>query len=457
MKNLKIGKLFAKLLALLYLFSTLLFSANYFANAKKWASHPVNDHLYSAGSIVHLGEIYDRNGVRLAYTENNKRKYAEGAETRKATIHILGDDKGFISTGVQNALWDKISGYSAVNGLYTYSGEPNNATLTIDSDISVTALRALGKNSGTIAVCNYKTGELLCAVSTPTFDIADEAQFKNAVNGSMGSVFVNRFLSSTYTPGSTFKIVTAAAAIETNGNLAFDTAFTCDYGTVIEGENLSCVGRHNNVTLKPAFSHSCNAYFASTALSLGRETMQKYAEMFGFNKSFSLDGIRAARSSFSVADSREIDFGWSGIGQHTDLMNPLQYLCAVSAIANGGSYREPYILKDVTDSTGKNVYTGSSKAQKMLKADTANSLSSLMEYAVTDNYKRSSFGGLPVCGKTGTAEVGGGVENSLFVGFLKDESCPVAFVVVIEGGGEGRVSALSAANKVLQTTVKKFS
>jgi peptidoglycan glycosyltransferase len=178
--------------------------------------------------------------------------------------------------------------------------------------------------------------------------------------------------------------------------------------------------------------------------------MKQFAEIFGFNKTFYIDGIKAAQSSFDVKDARSIDFGWSSIGQYTNQMNPLQYLCSVSAVANGGKYVEPHFLKAVTTNSGRKVYSANPSVKKILPKETADKLAELMDYAVSNNYGKGSFGSLDVCGKTGTAEVGEKKENSLFVGFCKDSDLPLAFVVVVEDGGSGSGSAMLVANRVLQ-------
>ncbi len=440
-----------------FILGLVLFVYRYLNHAESWAFFQTNRHAYTNGELTEMGTIKDRTGDVLAYTKDGKRCYHEDALVRMATVHAVGDSKGYISTGAQNALKDWLTGYNKLNGFYTYDGSGNDMQLTIDADTSVAAVKALGKFAGCVGVCNYKTGEMICMVSTPTFDVGDMDSVKKAESGELGSVYVNRFLSSLYTPGSTFKIVTASAVIDTLGEKAYDESYFCRYGTMIEDETLSCVGRHGDVQLKRAFSHSCNAYFSQTALSIGKNNMSRFADAFGFNKTFYLDGIACATSSYQVSEARNIDFGWSGIGQYTDQINPFQYLCDICAIARDGSYVQPYFVSRVTDSNGYPVHTAKTSEKRVLTKETAKRVAELMDYAVSDNYGKSTFGTLDVCGKTGTAEVGEGVENSLFVGFCKDEDLPLAFVVVVEGGGSGRSSALTVANKTLQAAKKSFA
>lgn len=454
MKRIKLRKFVMYAIALLFSAFVVFFVIRYINNGKNWAFYETNRHVYTNGDITNIGTITDMNSNVLAETVDGKRVYSENKNVRKATLHIVGDRNGFVSTGVQNALKDRLTDYSLVNGIYTYSNKGNNMKLTVNSEISVAAMNAMGNFAGCMGLYNYKTGEVLCIISTPTFDIDDENDMLKAENGEYTGVYINRFLSSVYTPGSTFKMVTSAASFSENGEGAYDIAFNCDKGTVFDGEKLTCVGRHKEVSLKRAFSHSCNAYFSSLAVELGRNVMEKYAEMFGFNKTFYIDGIKAADSHYEVSSSRDIDFGWSGIGQYTDLCNPLQYLSAVGAVANDGICVKPYIVSEITSSEGRRIYTAKKKETRMLNTKIANQVADLMDYAVEDNYGKSTFGNLDVCGKTGTAEVAEKAENSLFVGFCKDENLPLAFVCVVERGGSGKGSALNVVNKTLQTAKK---
>ncbi len=456
MKTINKGKIIIICLCGLVVLGLALFLFRFAVNGNNWAFFQTNRHVYKNGEITEIGEITDNSGTILAHTENGERVYNEDANIRKATLHAVGDSSGYIDTGAQTAFRERLTGYSAINGFYTFDGKPYNAQLTIDSKVSVAAMKALGGFSGCVGVCNYKTGEMLCMVSTPTFDIADKVTFKAAQNGDLGSVFVNRFISSTYTPGSTFKIVTSAAAIETYKDGAYETVYSCQKGTVIQDELLSCVGRHNNISFKNAFTFSCNSYFSQLGLSLGKTKMKQYAEMFGFNKTFYIDGIKAADSSYNVKNARNIDFGWSSIGQYTNQMNPLQFLSAVSAIANDGVCIEPHFLKSIYTDNDRRVYKATPQSKRIFNEDTADKLTELMEAAVVNNYGKNRFPNLSVCGKTGTAEIGNKLENSLFVGFCKNPELPIAFVIVVEEGGSGDTSALSVATSVLTEAKKRY-
>lgn len=407
-----------------------------------WATYPTNKHLFNQGVIVKAGSITDRSGTVLAYTENNVRKYNQNTDIRKATVHTVGDLKGFVSTGMQSAYLKELSGYDIINGVYNVSGKGNDIALSIDSSLSVTAMKALGNRAGTVGIYNYKTGEILCMSSTPTFD-------PESVTAEQGDgVYVNRFLSGVYAPGSIFKLVTTLSALE-NKN-ADDMVFNCDYGVEIMGEKLTCMGRHGNIGIDKALVHSCNAFFAQTALELGRNTLTATAEKVGFNKTLKMDGIACAVSRYDVKNANDIDFGWSGIGQQNDLVNPYQYLSFVGAIANNGVGISPFVINKIISPSGITLKSSSKSETRMMSEENAVRLKQMMRNNVKENYGDYRFPGLSVCGKTGTAEIGKNASpHSLFVGFVDSDETPYAFIIVVENSGAGSGSALQVASKVL--------
>lgn len=427
-------------ITVLFCIGLLLFYGKLAVFGHDWAAYPTNAHLYTDGHLVRAGTITDRNGTVLAYTKDGVRYFHEDEAIRKATVHAVGDLDGFVSTGAHTAFWKELTGYDLVNGVYTLTGEGNDLQLTIDADLSVTAYQALGNQAGTVGVYNYQTGEILCMVSTPTFDPATETG-KVAEKG----VYVNRLLSGTYAPGSVFKLVTALSALE-NFSDATERTYTCERGVTIGGEWLSCMGNHGQRNLESSLVYSCNAAFAQFALDLNRETLTKTAEEVGFNKKLKMDGIVCTQSLYDVKESNDIDFGWSGIGQHNDTVNPFQYLTFMGGIAGGGKCVWPYLVEKVSGS----LKFGHPDTVKMTDQTSADTLSDMMRKDVTDYYGDGRFSGLELCAKTGTAEVGDKSPHSWFVGFCRAQNKPYAFVVVVEKAGAGLGQAASIAARVLQ-------
>lgn len=409
-----------------------------------YASYPTNRHLYTDGRLTKGGAVTDRNGTVLCQTAEGERVFHSDPSVRKATAHAVGDLDGFVATGVHTALWKEVTGYDPVNGVY---GSGKDITLTLDASLCVTAYNALGNRAGAVGVYNYKTGEILCMVSTPTFDPAE----KTAPSTQKG-VFVNRLLSGSYAPGSIFKLVTALSSLENLTDPA-SYSFPCSRGVTIEGEWLSCLGNHGSVTLEQALVHSCNAAFAGFALEVGKQNLTKTAQAVGFNQTLKVNGIECTQSVYKVEDSNQIDFGWSGIGQHNDTVNPFQYLTFMGGIAGEGTCVKPYFVEDVDGLSS--VTAGNGRSYTMMKKETALTLSDMMRKAVTDHYGDDAFAGLETCAKTGTAEVGDqSTPHSWFVGFCREETKPYAFVVVVENAGSGLGAASGIAAKVLHAAPK---
>ena len=140
----------------------------YMTQAQKWVAATGSPHLYN-NSNIGCGTITDRSGTVLLDISSS-RSYAEDETTRKATLHWLGDRKGFINAAAVSGYADEMAGYDKVNGVYAATDEGGYAQLTLSSRVQNTALEALGNRKGTVAVYNYKTGEILCAVTSPPID-----------------------------------------------------------------------------------------------------------------------------------------------------------------------------------------------------------------------------------------------------------------------------------------------
>lgn len=434
------------IIALFFVFCAGFYLFSFVTYGARWAAYPTNRHLFTDGKLVKAGTITDRNDKILAETVDGKRSFSENADIRKATIHAVGDLEGRVSTGVQNSFLKQLTGYELLNGAYNVSGEGNGMKLTLDADLCVTAMKALGDYSGTVGVYNYKTGEIICMVSTGTFDPTKTVPDNAASQG----IYVNRLLSGRYTPGSVFKLVTATSAIDHIPDI-FERKFTCKQGVEIEGEWVSCLQNHGTLSFEQALVHSCNATFAQIAVELGKSNMMKTADRLGFNRTLTMDGIKCAQSSYQVSNARNIELAWSGMGQYNDLVNPFQYLTMMGAIANGGVPVKPYLVENIITPEGLPTRLHLFKnGERMMETSTANKLKDMMRNNVLQNYGDSNFPGLELCAKTGTAEVGTADPHSWFVGFSRSEKKPYAFVVVAENAGAGIKVAARIANTVLQ-------
>ena len=454
MKKITSRALLAAALAAALLLGLLVFCGEYFVNAKDWVTFPGSPHVYT-GVNPDCGRIYDRDGALLLDT-NDGRVYSADQTVRVSTMHLLGDRDGYISAPLLKAYASKMIGFDVVNGLYTDEAGSVAARLTISAKIQAAAQQALGDYPGTIGVYNYKTGELLCAVTSPSYDPDNVPDVADDTTGRYDGVYVNRFFDAAYTPGSIFKLVTAAAALETIPDVQSRT-FTCTGKTIIGGQEIVCSGVHGNLDLSGALAHSCNIAFGELAAELGAETLQTYAEAFGLNESYVCDGYVSDEGHFDLTDADDGDVAWAGIGQYTTQVSALAFLRYLGAIANGGKAAEPYLMQRVRKGDEITYEAGTEFSAPMLEPATAETLTKLMRNDVQTVYGDWQFGDLSVCAKSGTAEREGKTANAMFAGFVLDDACPVAFVVFAEGGGAGSTVAGPMAAKVLQATCEVLS
>lgn len=425
-------------------------------NGETWALKRFNQHLFTGGSLTSAGTIYDTNGTILAQTKNGERVFNDSSRIRKATLHMVGDTAGYISTGIHSIFRSELTGYNLIDGVHRLKedGEGNNITLTLNADVCATALDALGGRKGTVGVYNYKTGEILCMVSSPTYDPERKpTDIDTDKTGKYDGIYLNRFLSGVYTPGSTFKIVTAISAIDNIPDI-FTQKFTCKGKMQTNGGVIYCNEKsgHGTLTFEQALNKSCNIAFAQIALQLGAEKLTATAEQLGFNQAMQMDGINIAISKFDLSGADERGIGQAGLGQHTTLVNPYHMLTIMGAIANGGTPVTPYVVKSITTPGGLTLKKGSANTGKAyLSASTASKMVELMRSNTIHFYGDSRFpSGMQICGKTGTGEVGGDkAPHAWFVGFSQNPATPYAFVVVVENGGSGYQQAIPIANKVL--------
>ena len=425
----------ALLVALCLLFGMGVYGWRFAGHSRDWAGFSANKAVYENGRVV-TGTVTDRNGLTLASVSDGKRVFAADEAVRTACVHAVGDREGNIGTGALRLFAEALSGYSPVTGLAPAGG---TVTLSIDAGLSAAALAALGDHRGAVAVMDYITGELLCLVSSPTFDPdvgIDETDPRYE------GAYLNRCISAAYTPGSVFKLVTLTAALENLPDL-YERRFDCAGSVVVDGNSVNCTGIHGSQTIEQALANSCNCAFAQLALELGGETLSRCAAQLGLSGQLKLNGAVTTPGRCDAFADGSADLAWSGVGQATDLVCPLAMLRLSAAIANGGTAAEPTLL-----------HGAAAQKTRLLSSGTAEQLKAMMNYNVAAAYGEWNFPGLKLCAKSGTAEVGDGTSHAWFTGFLDDADHPYAFVVLIENGGGGARNAGPVANTVLQKAIQ---
>ena len=418
-------------------------------NGSNWATFYANTHIYTNGKLS-VGTVYDRNGKQLLKNTSNGTKYNSDELIRRANLHATGDPGGNIATGANVAFRSKMVGYSFVtgtNGLIKSGG--SKVYLTVDSKVSRSAYEALSGRNGLVGVYNYKTGEMICMVSTPTYDPGEKGE--NTLSDPLPGTYMNKLISATITPGSIFKLVTTAAAIENLNGL--DTwSYKCTGSLTLGSDKITCPKVHGTMDIYGALANSCNCAYATLAMQLGGDVIAEYADSLGLTKAYDIDGIKSAAGTFNF-DSAQVNVGWAGIGQFEDQVNPLSMMVYLGAIANDGKAALPTLLRDESlikkgaKLIGKEAGSASAGSVRLLKSETAKELSDMMRNNVKITYGDANYPNLSLHAKSGTAEVGSGkAPHSWFCGFAGD----YAFIVCVENGGYGSSVAGPVANKVLQ-------
>ena len=410
------------------------------ANAEDWVDQPYNYHIAGSGGLAKGGTIFDRNGTILAQSVNGERVYNENLSVRKSLLHVVGDNSSNISTAIQSVYRSELTGYNLIWGVNMPDSlrTGKDINLTVDADVCAAAYDVLESydKKGACVVYNYKTGEVICSVSTFAYDPNSPPEITEENEDEYEGVYLDNVLSSSYTPGSIFKLVTAAAAVENIPDLEERTWY-CTGSEEIGGSDITCVEAHGTIDFKEAMAHSCNIVFAELAVELGADKMTATANKVGINDSYEIDGIKTEEGYYDVSEANTNQLAWSGVGQYENKTNPMQMAIICGAIANGGTTKVPHIIKDSSLLSAIGINTAQDTPQ-LFESSTAAKLDEVMRYTITDYYGDDIFGGLTVCAKTGTGEIGEGKEpNAWMVGYAKDEDCPLAFACVVEEAGFG--------------------
>ncbi len=343
--------------------------------------------------------------------------------------------------------------------LDTLTGETNrggSVALTLDPAAQQAAVEGLGERPGAVVALEPATGKILALASSPTYDPgvlagpdteAVTAAF-NTLTADPSRPLLNRALSEIYPPGSTFKIVTTAAALESGRYTPDSDVFggaTLDLpqstATLPNASGAACTGGERT-TLMEALKRSCNTSFGQLGIDLGADVLQAQAEAFGFGRRFEVP-IRTAASRFP-ADANPPQTAQSAIGQFDVAATPLQMAMVAAGVANRGIVMEPYLVNEVRgpDTVSLGV-TDPSELSRAVSPQTADTLTAMMVAVVEDGTgSNAAINGVRVAGKTGTAQQGGDrPPHAWFVSFAPAEDPAVAVAVLIEsGGGEAEIS-----------------
>ncbi|MCK9898977.1 cell division protein FtsI [Parafrankia colletiae] len=383
---------------------------------------------------------------------------AAGLE-RSEDVFLSGDDDRLLASRVT----DLFTGEERRGG---------TVVTTIVPRIQQVAAEALGDRTGAVVALDPATGAILAMVTSPTYDpntlaTHDESaatEAYQALAGAGSQPLLNRPAQQTYPPGSTFKLITAAAALaagyEPGTRVPAPDELTLPQSTTVlpnfDGE--TC-GDGRTDTLIHALTISCNTAFAELGIELGGDVLRNQAEAFGFDSTIEDFPLQQARSIFPDGlDGAQT--AQSAIGQFNVRATPLQMAEVAAAIGNGGVRMKPYLVSELQGPDLKRLSrTEPAELGRPVTPEVAAKLTTMMQSVVSSGTgRKAQISGVDVAGKTGTAEHGvGEAPHAWFVGFAPASSPRVAVAVIVEdGGGElgtGGAVAAPVAQKVMQAAL----
>lgn len=463
------------------LFLALMININYIqgSEADKLRTDPLNARQYQDRFNHDRGAIMAADATLAASTDTKKKsnRYQRVYKEGEIFSPVTGYQSAFADTGLEAAdgpLLDGTDKRLTVHRWFdSFIGKPTKGA-TVQTTILPKAQRAAFQgvkdrtiNRGAAVAIDVKTGAILTMASYPSFDTNSVATHDgkkatavfNSLTHASGKPLLNKAANETFAPGSSFKTLVAAAAME-NGLGSKDSPF--DASTLklasghtlpnADGDEATCNG---TPPLIQSYAHSCNSTFGRLAVQLGQDKLGAMADKFGFNKNFTIEkGMTSATSVYPTRKLDGDDLARSGIGQGDVTATPLQMAEVAEAVANGGKVMKPYLVKRVTAPDTSEIVSADPKpAFQAMSSGTASQLQDMMRQVVTQGTATATLGaGADIAGKTGTAEDGNGKNTNWFVGFAPRDNPKIAFAVVTEGhtGSSGATFSAPIALRMVQ-------
>ncbi len=451
------------LLLLLFALTAAYFCYSVYFYGGRWVANPYNPRINNQKQHVLMGTLTDRTGTVLACSdEDGVRHYSNRPETRRAVCQVVGDPGGKVSTGVETFHAQYMLGFKS--SLFERLGDAFFGRTQRGDDVQLTISESLSRyisaefpkdKRGAVVVLNYQTGEILSMVSMPQFDPMD---MEDALADQEAGALINRATQGLYPPGSTFKIVTMASALQNLPDLN-SFMFDCTGYYPVGSFSVTESSAHGLQTLSDAFAHSCNTTFAALSQELGYTMLGETAEQMGFNENFMFSDLIVYNSSYPIDHLSPDDLAWSSVGQGRVLATPMHMALIASAIANNGVLCEPRLLQKITTPQGGERSLPSSRTGKRILPEQISArLEQEMIRVVKDGTgKRAALSnGYVVAGKTGSAEVSNDKmipPHAWFVGYITNDNAPYAVCVLVENGGSGGKVAAPLARKALQKAI----
>jgi peptidoglycan glycosyltransferase len=439
------------------------------------------------------GRILDRAGQVLAVTEQTpdgpRRRYADAS-----LVHTLGfHSPRFGDTNLEARYDAELRGERSPSALDRVLGElvrhdrrPPDLVLTVDRRIHDAAIAALGDSSGAIVVLDPRSGAVLAMASRPFFDPNASDEQLAQLQSDPSQPLYNRAIQATYVPGSTFKTVTASAALDL-GLVDLNQPFTCTTAVRVGTYSVDCRNSQHvpRLTYKEAFAWSSNRVFGLTGLLLGfggpinpwlddhppgaypwtqpgasiaasAARLEEYARRFGFERSIPFDlpvtpsQVKRPGSEWSPELLVQTAFGQGELEA-----SPLHMALVAAAVANQGRVPTPYVAAELrSGGASRQLHQPGQSFSTATSPSTAQTMVSFFVEGTRRGYAESAaIPGVQVGGKTGTAELGDGTAHSWFIGFAPADAPRLAVAVIMERKGSGSDFATPAGRKVMQAAL----
>ncbi len=428
------------------------------------ASDPGNPRVAEAAQTADRGRMLDRNGGVLVQSVLQP----DGTRTRTYALPSLAQTTGYVSTrfglsGLEQSYNQYLSGNSggdpldtAIDNLLHRARPGNDLVLTIDAQLQRVAAQALGDRPGAVVALDPTTGAVLAMVSSPSYDPGAIDTQGDQLLKDANKPLLNRATQGLYPPGSTYKVVTATAALD-SGKVKPTDKYRCVNGIVIQGFVINCENAPPGQTewdFETAFAFSINATFAQVAANqLGSDLFLRYSRAFGMDSALPSDIDTAeSRTSNAGGGLDPVLLANSGFGQGQLQVTPLQMAQIAATVANHGNLPRPYLVQEVRAPDGSVVQQHSPENIRRVMSDqTAQTLTQFMIAAVQEFGGAAGLLNQNIAGKTGTAETGtAGLSDSWFIGFAPATNPRLAVAVIVENGGPGSQAAAPIAGKVFQ-------
>lgn len=430
---------------------------------------PSNPRAAEASLTEQRGAIYDSAGNVLAHS-------VEGPDGHFQRIYkdpSLAQTIGYVSTrygldGLESSFNGYLSGQQGSDPLTAIwadvSRSPsrgNDVVLTIDPVLQKAAAQALGDRPGAVVALDPKSGAVLAMVSAPTYDPNQIDSLGASLLQDASKPLLNRATHGLYPPGSTYKTVTASAALDSGVVKPTDKYQCSGDGILIRGFRIACTNAPPGETewdFQRAYAYSINATFAQVAVQIGPTRFTDYSHRFGIGEPLPFDtDVSKSLVAQPGTTLDDVLLGSSGFGQGQLAVTPLQMALVAATIANGGVEPSPYLVSQVRDPGGQVISSPQPDPRgQVIRADTARTMNQFMLGAVGEFGPAAGLAGIDVAGKTGTAETGtSAAPHSWFIGYAPSAAPRIAVAVIVENGGAGSQVAGPIAAQVFKTALGK--